>query len=309
MTLRSAKDQASRGELVQQWLAANSPWRARLSQDFDVRKYQVSSRLQPWPDGQELTFDGDASSLISGLQTLSERLKDRPVAGVLLFTDGNATDTPLSSFDASKLGFPVYPVIMDEAESPADLRIADVTATQTDFETAPLTITAQLTSQSLAGTAVTLRLKDESSGKAIDEQSLKLPDDDKPVTVTFKFRPEPSGVGFYQLTAFQDKDRTQVDAGLEPSEINFVNNHWWLNVDRGHGPHRILYVSGRPNWDFKFIRRALHNDPETRIIGLLRMANKEAKFSFRDREVTSTNPLFAGLGEEEEDGRSKPMKR
>ncbi len=302
MTLRSARDQASRGESVQQWLAATNAWHARLSQDFDVRKYQLSSRLQPWPDGQSLLFDGDASNLISGLQTLSERMKDRPVAGVLLFTDGNATDTPLISFDASQLGFPIYPVLIDENDSPADLRIGDVAATQTDFETAPVTITVRLISQSLAGAAVTVRLNDETSGKLIDEQSLKLPDDNKPLPVTFKFRPQQAGVGFYHVMAFQDKDRTQIDSGLEPSEINFVNNHWWLNVDRGHGPHRILYVSGRPNWDFKFLRRALQNDPETRLVGLLRLANKEAKFSFRDREVTSTNPLFAGLGEEEEDG-------
>jgi uncharacterized membrane protein len=34
---------------------------------------------------------------------------------------------------------------------------------------------------------------------------------------------------------------------------------------------------------------------------LIRIANKEPKFSFRDKGVNATNPLFAGLGETEED--------
>ena len=31
-------------------------------------------------------------------------------------------------------------------------------------------------------------------------------------------------------------------------------------VDRGQGPFRVLYVTGRPNWDFKFLRRAIAED-------------------------------------------------
>ena len=72
-------------------------------------------------------------------------------------------------------------------------------------------------------------------------------------------------------------------------------------MDRSTGPYRILYVSGRPNWEFKFLRRALQEDAEVQLVGLVRIANKEPKFSFRDRSVNSTNPLFAGLGEDEED--------
>jgi uncharacterized membrane protein len=37
------------------------------------------------------------------------------------------------------------------------------------------------------------------------------------------------------------------------------------------------------------------------LVGLIRIANKEPKFSFRDKGVNSTNPLFAGLGADEED--------
>src|SRR5256885_11023024 len=38
------------------------------------------------------------------------------------------------------------------------------------------------------------------------------------------------------------------------------NNSTVLAVDRGHGPYRILYVAGRPNWEFKFLNRAAQED-------------------------------------------------
>src|SRR5690606_35707217 len=65
-------------------------------------------------------------------------------------------------------------------------------------------------------------------------------------------------------------------------------------------PFRILYVGGRPNWEFKFIRRALEEDVEIELSGLVRIANKEMKFVFGDKAVDTTNRLMAGFNEDEE---------
>ena len=52
-------------------------------------------------------------------------------------------------------------------------------------------------------------------------------------------------------------------------------------VDQGAGPYRVLYVSGRPNWEFKFLRRAIEEDKEVELIGLVRIAQRQPKFDFR----------------------------
>ncbi len=62
-----------------------------------------------------------------------------------------------------------------------------------------------------------------------------------------------------------------------------------------------MYVAGRPNWEYKFLHRAVEEDAEINLVGLLRIAKKQPKFSFRDRSGVGTNPLFAGLGEKEEE--------
>ncbi|MGV3483316.1 MAG: hypothetical protein ACO1RT_02725 [Planctomycetaceae bacterium] len=301
MTMQATKAGASRGERMSELLDDQSSWRVRLAQDFDVRAYRFASRREPMPAIDAMTFDGGASSLAGSLTALSERLRNRPVAGVLLFTDGNLTDDRLNESDWASLGFPVYPVISSRESAPGDLRIADVSVTQSDFETAPVAIKVSLEADSLPSQKVVVQLLDQPTEKLVQEQTLTMSGSEPAQPITLKFRPEKSGVGFYRVIVFREADRALVKTGQVKSESTFANNSRWLAIDRGRGPYRVLYVSGRPNWDFKFIRRAVQTDPEVKLVGLLRIANKEPKFSFRDRDVSTTNPLFAGLGGDEEE--------
>ena len=57
----------------------------------------------------------------------------------------------------------------------------------------------------------------------------------------------------------------------------------------------MLYVSGRPNWEFKFLRRALEEDDQIELAGLVRIARRQPKFDFRSQRTQSTSPLFDGF--------------
>jgi len=93
----------------------------------------------------------------------------------------------------------------------------------------------------------------------------------------FGLKPEQPGISFYQLNiALAD---SQVHTNL--SEATLFNNSRLLAVDRGKGPHRILYISGRPNWEYKFMNRAVSEDPQLQLVGLIRIAKREPKFTFR----------------------------
>jgi hypothetical protein len=67
-------------------------------------------------------------------------------------------------------------------------------------------------------------------------------------------------------------------------------------TDRGQEPFRVLYVSGRPNWEYKFLNRAVAEDDQIQLVGLIRIAKREPKFDFRGRVGESSNPLFRGFG-------------
>lgn len=74
-----------------------------------------------------------------------------------------------------------------------------------------------------------------------------------------------------------------------------------ISVDRGEGPFRVLYVSGRPNWEFKFLNRAIDEDRQVQLVGLIRVAKREPKFDFRGRVGETSNPLFRGFGNQSPD--------
>ena len=67
-------------------------------------------------------------------------------------------------------------------------------------------------------------------------------------------------------------------------------------VNRGGERYRILYVSGRPNWEFKFLNRAIEEDKQLQLVGLIRVARREPKFNFLGRAGETSNPLFRGFG-------------
>ncbi len=115
--------------------------------------------------------------------------------------------------------------------------------------------------------------------------------DGKPLCFRFQFRPEKKGVNFYQVRTFSGSD----DSKGKPADGNNVaddeqtiaNNSRLVVIDQGGGPYRVLYVSGRPDWEFKFLRRALEEDDQIELVGLVRIASRQPKFDFR----SSAHPI------------------
>jgi uncharacterized membrane protein len=316
----------SRGELLRALVEKDAPWRRRLSQDFEVRSYAFDTGLRAVTDFADLSFDGGASSLRQALSSAGERFRGRPLAGILFFTDGNFTDGSFTDGSVTAGGStrggaggalaseeeiaawglpPVYPVPLGEDARPRDVRWQDVAVSQSVFETAPVTITAQVAGQGVEGEEVLAQVLDE-RGATLAAEALRL-EDGRPATVRFRLRPEAPGIVFYTLrvTTRAESSEASAPAGAPAGatgppggggEATLANNVRLVAVDRSGGPYRVLYVSGRPNWEFKFLRRALEAESEIDLVGLLRIARREPKFDYRARAGEGTNPLFRGFG-------------
>jgi len=296
LQIKDAGDQKTRGELAKTELAKESKWQTRLGQDFDVRRYTFSSRIEPVFDFGNLAFEGDGSAMMTALKTVASRYHGRPNAGILLFTDGNATDFQSHDVDWTEMP-PVYPVVLGRDQPAKDIRVARVSVTQTNFELAPVTIMAEVETVGYQGRSIVLSLRDE-SGQELQKQTMPRTSEDEPLVHRFQFLPKRTGISFYRVVAFAEHEADTVDRPQLSSEATLVNNERLVMVDRGTGPYRVLYVSGRPNWEFKFLRRAIEDDPEVELVGLVRIAKKAPKFTFRSHKNESTNSLFRGFGNE-----------
>lgn len=286
MGIHDAGSALSRGQQLQALLTADAPWQQRLGDEFDVRRFAFDAHVRSVDSYAGLTLDGARSSLSAALNSLSRRFRGLPLAGVLLVTDGNATDT--ADVDWSGLP-PVYPLSVGSDESPLDLAVLNVSVTQTNFEAAPVTVRADVRGSGMASESAIATLVD-AEGKVVESQTIVLPEDDEPLAVRFQLRPEVDGVNFYRV-------RVAPQQAVDPqsAEATLANNERLVVVDRGGGPYRVLYVCGRPNWEFAFLRRALRHDHQLELLGLVRIARREPKFSFRSKAGESTNPLFRGF--------------
>lgn len=298
LRIRDAGTRATRGEQVKQELSQETSWHTRLGQDFDLRRYAYDRRLRSTEDFGELDFDGSGSALFSSLDAVTARFHGRPNAGVLLFTDGRATDTSEDGLDWEQLP-PVYPVVLGRDKALRDISIRRVTVTQSNFEAAPVTIATEVAHPGVDDETVIIQLLDE-AGKELQRATAEA-DADKSIAQRFQVRPETAGISFYQIRSFAEDDEKHFEMPERSSEATLENNTRWVVVDRGGGPYRVLYVSGRPNWEFKFLRRSLQEDEEVDLVGLIRIAKKEPKFTFRGHKNEKTNPLYRGFGNEDDE--------
>jgi len=184
-------------------------------------------------------------------------------------------------------------------------------------------IQADVEASGYAGKTIAVDLL-ENSGKVVEHQTLKISRNDEKQVFRFRLRPDKTGILFYHLNVTEEispgygglrpdeQDRlstlrssTATEDGSEqpeaPSEATLANNKRTLVVDRGKGPYRILYVTGRPNWEYKFLRRAISEDEQVQLVGLLRVARREPKYDWRGRAGEASNPLFRGFDNKDEE--------
>ncbi|MDH7598058.1 MAG: glutamine amidotransferase [Sedimentisphaerales bacterium] len=257
---------------------------SQLSRTFRVRYHLFDTRCRPMTDISELGFDVPASNLQSCIQTLRDQYAGRPLAGVILLTDGIATDIQQDP-DCTGLP-PIWPVLLCGTEPVCDLAITDIQADQSAFEDVPVTVTTSVHATGLAGHQVEMSLYDP-HGSQLEVQVWQIKGNDQSRSFRFRFKPPDTGVCFYRLQA----------RAMEPQivEATTANNAAFIAIERKSSPYRILYIAGRPNWEYKFLQRALAQDSQVKLTALIRLATKEPKYDFRGRPGQQINPLYRGL--------------
>jgi len=294
----------SRGQLLKDKLAgAEADWLATLGEDYQTRSYRFDRDLRRVTDFGSLDFSGDRSNLSQALTQLNERFDGLPLGGILLFTDGIATDSDaIETLNLDNLP-PIYPVIVGDSEPLPDLSIDRIDIRQTAFDDAPVSLSVSLSSNALptqsARVAIT-PIQIEGDISLIEDD----PDTPRPQTIrtrsegsnhslAFDWRPAKTGIQFFDVS-------TEPAQGVE-QEATKSNNRRLFMVDGGQEVFRILYVTGRPNWEYKFLNRALYDDHQLQMSGLIRVARREPKFEFKGRAGESSNPLYRGFDKADEE--------
>ncbi len=309
LTIKDAGATQTRGEQMHAALTGmDSHWLASLAAQYQLRPYIFDNELHRVRDFNELDFTGERTALGAALADVRERMAGQPLAGVLLFTDGDATDMANSLPDLSGLP-PVYPVLIGKADGLRDIRLAQVDVRQTAFDDAPVSVRAEVAGQGVGQQDLQVSIQPLNAPPVKTGQTdptpkplnVQLLADGQNVDSNFNWHPDGTGAQFFNVTVAPL-------AGKTIDEATTANNHRIFMVDRGRPAYRILYVAGRPNWEFKFLNRALTDDPQLKLDGLIRVAKREPKFDFIGRNDTS-NPLFNGFDTDDTQTYDQPVVR
>ena len=241
---------------------------------------------------------GRSTSLGGALRTAIDRWRGQPVAGALLFTDGNATDLTggLPPLDGCP---PVYPVVLGNEGGLRDISVDKIAVSQTAFEDAPVTVQASVAARGFPGSEIRASLTEIGTGFSAASNTVaslgqRAGGDDSELNFRFQIQPDKPGIHFYQLEARAAEELKNPDSLSK--EATLVNNRRIVAVDRGQAPFRVLCVAGWPDWEYKFLNRALQDDAQVQMVTLMRIARREPKFAFKGRAGEASNPLFRGFG-------------
>lgn len=205
----------------------------------------------------------ERTDLLKALETARGQTSGRPLAGLVLFSDGadNASlEDPahpgtLSSTARDRLkalGAPVNTVNVTPKGAFTDISIVDVIADEFAFVHNTISVEVQILATGFSNLTTDVTLRRE--GEIIAKQEVALAAG-VPQTVTFKTKPDKIGEFVYTVSV-------PVQAG----EAVPSNNERSFALQVIRDKIRVLQVAGRPSWDERFLRQHLKENPNVDLI-------------------------------------------
>ena len=281
MQIPDWEEQARGAFLTEQFGTPDSPLMKALSDRFLVRLFRFSSTAERLESASDLSFSGSQTRLAAALDGAREELAGLPVSGIVLVSDG--ADTSDASLADALLGLkaeqlPVYTVGVGSPQLPRDIQIDRVSTPRAVLKDASLLVDVVVTQTGYAGRTVTVYVEDE--GRIVGSEELQLPADGSPATVQVRAAALEAGPRLFKFRV----------APL-PDELITQNNVRETLIDVRDDREKILYFEGEPRFEMKFLRRAVADDENLRVVALQRTADNK----FLRLDVDDPDELLGGF--------------
>ena len=241
---------------------------AQLGERFELDLFHFTSTLeaQPHPTGApgevpaaEVAPTG-ATALGDALEAVVLQESHAPLGGILVLTDGVQTSGKDPARVARNIPVPIFLAVLGDTLAPADVLVREVNAPPVAQVGEPLALRTVVEYRGQAEREVTLRVAERiglPTGEAPpavarSERSLSIGGagaQGGEQVVTLEVTPSRVGRTLYEIEV----------AGAD-SEAVTINNRRLVAVDVREKKTHVLYLEGRPDWDFGFLKRTLDAD-------------------------------------------------
>ncbi|MGA2715393.1 MAG: glutamine amidotransferase, partial [Bryobacteraceae bacterium] len=230
-----------------------------LGKRFQVRLYQFGRDAVRVDQARNLSADDNATRIGDSLKHIASEAGTMPLGAIVLLSDGGDNTGGIDRDTIEQLRqlrIPVDTIGFGPDHFAKDIEIVDVSTPARALAQSRLSARVAIRQHGYAGARVKLMVRENDHPVAQQEIVLK-PDADQSETVLFN-------AGAAGAHSFQ--------IGIEPQadEENKQNNAVVRLINVGEKKMRILYLEGEPRWEYKFIRRAVEDDPSIEIATILR---------------------------------------
>ncbi len=264
----------ARSEELQKQLEATN-FMKRLADKFKTRIYRFDSTAERIDRPDQLNFSGTRTRLESATDLLQQELGTVPLSGVVLITDGGDNASKQWTESLSKLEarhIPFYTVGVGSENITRDAEIVKVSAPRSTLKESSAAVDVSYRSHGFAGRKATMYVRE--NNVLLKTEQVTLPPDGEVSETTLDLPVKNEGVRLFSFSLEAPDDRIPENNTLD-ALVEIKNDH-----------PQILYIEGEPRWEFKFIRRALQDDPNIRLVTLERTSTNKFLRQGLDKEET-----------------------
>ena len=243
-----------------------------LGSRFTVEILGFGESLAP-ASPQQLSAAARRSDLATAFSTLRDRYRDRPVAGIVLLSDGG--DTSGAAERAADGLPPIFPVGVGAPEPVADREVLSVTAAEQVLDGSRVDLAVSAVAHGQGRSPIELRLLE--NGRPIDVRRVPPAADGVPIREVFQVTPGKTAPTVYTATI-----------PPAPGELVPENNSRSVLVQPPARARRVLLVEGAPGFEHSFLKRAWGTDSGLEVDSVVRKGKNE--------QGTDTFYIQAGSG-------------
>lgn len=243
----------------------------KLNAKFKVRFFAFDTTAKRVPSEALTKTEGESTDIPQALNEALDDLQGIPLSGAVLLTDGvdrSGVDITKFAMQIRERKLPIHTVGIGAEEGNPDLELVKVDVPRIAEEDFPVEVWVTLRRKGFKGKRANIQLTN--NGRVLKTESVDMDEgaswmsqlggtdpvsDTKTERVLLKFTPREAGT-----------QKFEVHAALgEVEAVPQNNTKTFLLKVAPTKRVKILFVDGKPRYEFGFIKRALKNDPNIQL--------------------------------------------
>jgi hypothetical protein len=226
---------------------------------FQVRLYRLGAGVARVQNTDQLKPVDGSTQIGKGLRQITDEAGTLPIGAVVLLSDGADNSGGVDAATLSALRrrrLPVNTIGLGREHLRNDVELDGLEVPSQALASSRLQAQVTIRQNGFNGRRVQLILT--AGENVVANRDLVLRDAPQQIE-NLEFNAGPAGV-------------KNIEAKLNPlrGEENRLNNELTRVLSVNDTKRRILYVEGEPRWEYKFLRRAVEDDPALHIVSMLR---------------------------------------